>query len=45
MGKGFGVVVIAFFAVLQHVLQMRDQFSIRTCWNRGLMHVEGTGKG
>jgi hypothetical protein len=42
--KWFGVVVIALAGVLQHVLQVGDQFPLRAGWNRGLMHVERTGK-
>jgi len=35
------VVVIAFVRVIEHVLQVRDQLSVRTGWHRWLMHVQG----
>ena len=44
LGKGLGVVVIALTWVLHHVLQMGDQFSLGASWNRGLVHVQGTGE-
>jgi hypothetical protein len=44
LGKWFGIVVIALAGVLQHVLQVGDQFSLRAGWNCGLVHVERTGK-
>ena len=44
VGKGIGVVVITLARVLIHVLQMGDQLSVGPGWNRGLMHVERTGK-
>ena len=44
MGKGFGVVVVALCRMLQHVLKMGDEFSLGPGWNRGLVHVERTGK-
>jgi hypothetical protein len=36
--------VIALAGVLEHVLEMADQLAIRPGGNRGLMHVECTGK-
>ena len=44
LGKGFGVVVITLAWVLHHVLQMGDQFPLGAGWNRGLVHVQGTGE-
>ena len=44
MGEGFGVVVIAFAGVIQHVLKMGDQLTINAGRNRGLVHVERAGE-
>lgn len=44
LGKGLGIVVIALFPVLKHILQMGDQLPISSGWNRWLMHVQSTGK-
>ena len=44
VGKGLGVVVIALVWMLQHELEMGDQRSISASGNRGLMHVQCTGK-
>ena len=44
MGEGFSVVVVTLAGMLNHVLEMGDQLSISTGWNRGLVHVRGTGK-
>ena len=44
MGEGFSVVVVTLAGMLNHVLEMGDQLSISTGWNRGLVHVQGTGK-
>jgi hypothetical protein len=30
--------------MLQHELEMRDQLTASSRWNRGLMHVQRTGK-
>jgi hypothetical protein len=44
MGEGFSVVVVTLAGMLNHVLEMGDQLSISTGWNRGLVHVQGTGQ-
>ena len=44
LGEGFGVVVIAFVGVFQHVLEMGDQLSLGPGGNRGLVHVERAGE-
>ena len=44
VGEGFGVVVIAFAGVIQHVLEMGDQLATNSSRNRGLVHVERAGK-
>lgn len=45
MGKRLGVVVIPLAGVVEHVLQVGDQCSIGPGRDRGLMHVQRTGKG
>ena len=45
LGEHWGVVVITLAAVLLHVLQMGDQLPIGPGRNRGLVHVQRTGKG
>ena len=42
--EGFRVVVVSFSLVLDHVLQMGNQFSAFAGGNRWLMHVQSTGK-
>ena len=44
MGEGFSVVVVTLAGMLNHVLEVGDQLSIDTGWNRGLVHVQGTGE-
>ena len=44
MGEGFSVVVVTLAGMLNHVLEMGDQLSVGTGWNRGLVHVQGTGE-
>ena len=44
MGEGFSVVVVTLAGMLNHVLEMGDQLSISTGWNRGLVPVQGTGQ-
>ena len=44
MGEGFSVVVVTLAGMLNHVLEVGDQLSIGTGWNRGLVHVQGTGE-
>jgi hypothetical protein len=43
--EGLSVVVITFSLVLDHVLQMGNQFSAFAGWDCGLMHVQSTGEG
>ena len=45
VSKGLSIVIVALVAMLQHVLQMGDKFSIQPRRNCGLMHMESTGKG
>ena len=35
------IVVISLVRMIEHVLQVRDQLSVRTGWHRRLMHVQG----
>ena len=44
MGEGFSVVVVTLAGMLNHVLEVGDQLAIDTSWNRGLVHVQGTGE-
>ena len=44
LGKRLGVVVVALALVFNHVLKVGDQAPIRTGRDRGLMHVQRTGK-
>ena len=45
LGEGGGVVVVALAAVLLHVLQVGDQGPLVARRDRGLVHVQRTGKG
>ena len=44
MGEGFSVVVVTLAGMLNHVLEVGDQLTVGTGWNRGLVHVQGTGE-
>ena len=44
VGKGFSVVVVTLTGMLNHVLEVGDQLTVGTGWNRGLVHVQGTGE-
>ena len=42
--EGFGIVIVSFSLMLKHELQMGDQRSVRSGWDRRLVHVQGTGE-
>lgn len=43
--EGSCVVVIAIVWMLEHMLEIADQFAVSACGDRGLVHVEGTSEG
>ena len=44
LGEGLRIVVVALSLVLNHVLQMGNQFSVSACRDCWLMHVQRTGE-